>query len=128
MLNGEYSLDGGEWNKIDNEKPVDQHFKKAVFRGKLIDDLDAYSIMNVFSKNVWYTLYDEKGNELRSYQPLVSNTPGYYVNQVNIEDILSSAKGDVTLEVECPSRTICAAIWIHLNKRLPFPSQGSWST
>lgn len=102
MLNGEYSLDGGELNKIDNEKPVDQHFKKAVFRGKLIDDLDAYSIMNVFSKNVWYTLYDEKGNELRSYQPLVSNTPGYYVNQVNIEDILSSAKGDVTLEVECP--------------------------
>ena len=102
MLNGEYLLDGGEWNKIDNEKPVDQHFKKAVFRGKLIDDLDAYSIMNVFSKNVWYTLYDEKGSELRSYQPLLSNTPGYYVNQVNIEDILSSAKGDVTLEVECP--------------------------
>lgn len=58
--------------------------------------------MNVFSKNVWYTLCDEEGNELCSYQPLLSDTPGYHVNQVNLEELLLRAKGDVALEVECP--------------------------
>ena len=34
MLNGVYSIDGGEWKKIDNKKPIDEHFHKAVFKGK----------------------------------------------------------------------------------------------
>ena len=102
MLNGTYSLDGNEAMPIDNEKPIDMHFKKAVFRGKLIEDLEFYGIMNVFSKNVWYTLYDESGNELCSYKPIVSDTPGYKVNQVYLPELLENAKGDVTLEVEFP--------------------------
>lgn len=33
MLEGKYSLDGGAWKPIDNTKPIEEHFKKAVFKG-----------------------------------------------------------------------------------------------
>lgn len=77
MLEGEYSLDGGALHKIDNDKPIEKHFKKAVFRGKLIDNVDSYGMMNISSKNVWYKLYDKKGTELCFGKPLFSNSPGY---------------------------------------------------
>ena len=30
MLDGVYSLDGGEWKPIDNEKPIQEHFHKSI--------------------------------------------------------------------------------------------------
>ena len=34
MLEGTYSIDGGKWQTIDNSKSIDEHFHKAVFKGK----------------------------------------------------------------------------------------------
>ena len=102
MLEGEYSLDGGDWKPIDNEKPIEEHFKKAVFRGRLLEDIEFYGIMNVFSKNVWYRLCDSDGDELCSYKPLASDTPGYHVNLVNHDEPVFYTGKDVTLEVEFP--------------------------
>ena len=101
MLEGEYSIDGGEPQRIDNQKPIGEHFKRAVFRGRLIENIDAFGLMSVSSKNVWYRLYDKTGKELCSYQPLVSSTPGYHVNQVNLDD-KPVTREDYTLEVEYP--------------------------
>lgn len=102
MLEGEYSIDGGDWQIIDNDQPIDKHFGKAVFRGRLIDDLKVYGIMSISSKNIWYRLYDKYGTELCSYQPVASDIPGYHVDQVDLHELLLQANGSVTLEAEFP--------------------------
>ena len=61
MLEGTYSIDGGEWQTIDNDKTIDEHFHKAVFKGKMIPTVKKYRMMNIISKNVWYTIYDSNG-------------------------------------------------------------------
>lgn len=63
MLEGVYSVDGGEWQTIDNDRQIEEHFNKAVFKGKLINDIKKYRIMNIISKNVWYTIYNANGGD-----------------------------------------------------------------
>ena len=70
-IEGEYAVDDGEWQKIDTQQPIDTHFHQAVFRGKLVENIDCYGIMTVFSKNVWFRLTDQSGEELFSYQPFL---------------------------------------------------------
>ena len=35
FIEGEYSVDGGEWKPIDAEKPINDTFHKIVFKGKM---------------------------------------------------------------------------------------------
>ena len=32
LIDGKYSIDGGEWKETDNKKPINEHFRKAVFK------------------------------------------------------------------------------------------------
>ena len=93
MLDGEYSIDGGEWRPIDNDQPINEHFHKAVFKGKWTKNIKSFRVMYVIAKNVWYSIYDSKGElvdryDLRAEEPVADspyvgerllNTPGYYV-------------------------------------------------
>ena len=119
MLEGEYSLDGGEWKSIDNTKPINEHFHKAVFKGNFTKQVKANhtTTMDIVSKNVWYTLYDSSGEVLDEYRrspgdmeegsgymaEKMINTPGYYImtEYVQIEPEYKS-DDKFTLVVEYP--------------------------
>ena len=119
MLEGEYSLDGGEWKSINNTKPINEHFHKAVFKGKFTKQVKANhtTTMDIVSKNVWYTLYDSSGEVLDEYRrspgdmeegsgymaEKMINTPGYYImtEYVQIEPEFKS-DDEITLVVEYP--------------------------
>lgn len=65
FVNGEYSVDGGEWKKFDNLKPINERFHKIVFRGKLSEDMFGfYNNMTVSTKNVWYSLKKTDGTPI----------------------------------------------------------------
>ena len=54
FLEGEYSVDGGEWKPIDPDNPINDHFHKIVFKGKAPQKLLLYfGSVTVSSKNVW---------------------------------------------------------------------------
>jgi len=74
-VEGEYSIDGGEWQTIDIEKPIDEHFHKAVFKGNLIKNLKFNRIMDIVSKNVWYNIYDADGNFIDGYDRRSEEVP-----------------------------------------------------
>lgn len=75
MIEGEYSIDGGEWQTIDNDHPINEHFHKAVFKGKLTRYAKSHNIMNIISKNVWYTLYDSEGKAIDGNDRRQEETP-----------------------------------------------------
>lgn len=121
MLEGEYSVDGGEWKKIDPKAPIGDHFHKIVFRGTPVTEALAYNNMTVSSQNVWYTLkageevlleYCYIEYEIEDSKPapseLMKNTPGYWIATDDFmdypEEIMDGRK-ELTLEVEYPYET-----------------------
>ncbi|MEF2885873.1 MAG: hypothetical protein U0P28_11885, partial [Ruminococcus sp.] len=56
FLEGTYSIDDGEWETINPDQPIKTHFHKAVFKGKLLEDMVLFSNINISSKNIWYSL------------------------------------------------------------------------
>ena len=117
MLDGEYSIDGGEWRPIDNDQPINEHFHKAVFKGKWTKNIKSFRVMYVIAKNVWYSIYDSKGElvdryDLRAEEPVADspyvgermlNTPGYYVLLEYLEfESEYEADEEFTLVVEYP--------------------------
>ncbi len=68
FLEGEYSVDGGEWKTINNNKPITQQFRRAVFKGTLVPEtFDYLEDINISSKNVWYTLKTADGKLIGRY-------------------------------------------------------------
>ena len=61
FMNGEYSVDGGEWKTFDPEEPIKDSFHTIVFRGKLLKNVDGFGNVILFTKNVWYTFSSEDG-------------------------------------------------------------------
>ena len=65
FLEGEYSVDGGEWKPTDGYKPINERFHKITFRGKMSDFASMYSEnITVSSQNVWYTLKTSDGTPM----------------------------------------------------------------
>lgn len=119
MLDGEYSLDGGAWKPIDNTKPIEEHFHKAVFKGHFSKEVRANHTrtMDIISKNVWYTIYNSDGEMIEEYKrspgdmtegsgymaEKMINTPGYFImtEYVGLQKGFKSDE-EITLEVEYP--------------------------
>ena len=119
MLDGKYSLDGGAWKTIDNTKPIEEHFHKAVFKGRFskIVKSNRTITMDIVSKNVWYTIYDSKGETIDSYKrspgdmpensgymaEKMIHTPGYYImtEYVKLQQKFKTNE-EITLVVEYP--------------------------
>ncbi|MBQ6413212.1 MAG: histidine kinase [Ruminococcus sp.] len=70
FLEGEYSVDGGEWKPIDNTREVTDSFHTIVFKGRLIDELKFGQSLTFSTKNVWYSLYDKDNETLTEYMPI----------------------------------------------------------
>ncbi len=121
MLDGEYSMDGGEWKKYDSMEPINEHFKKAVFKGKFIKQVEFYHGMYITSKNVWYTIKYPDGTEyfnsrrvdpselipesMMMQQDRMLSTPGYSVKQFALdydEVFHENMDKEMILEVEYP--------------------------
>ena len=69
FLDGEYAIDDGEWKPLDPEQPVRENFQTIVFRGKLNKAAACHDGLQIFSRNVWYTLAAEDGTIVSSFQP-----------------------------------------------------------
>ena len=69
FLDGEYSVDGGDWKRIDpwSYSPIRESFHTVTFRGKPIEATEGFDNVLIFSKNVWYTLYAEDGTVLKHH-------------------------------------------------------------
>ena len=68
FLEGEYSVDDGDWLTIDPDKPIVAHdFHKVVFKGKLISEMSFFTDINISTKNVWYTLKTADGTLLADH-------------------------------------------------------------
>ena len=110
FLDGEYSIDGGEWKPIEKDRPITDHFHKIVFKGKMSKDLLLFfGNLTVSSKNVWYTLKISDGTVIESYnfddaklsyehtvteKPLaldMPDTPGYLVRTIYIDYLTGEA-------------------------------------
>ncbi|MBR1481398.1 MAG: histidine kinase, partial [Ruminococcus sp.] len=125
FLEGEYSVDGGEWKPIEKDRYITDHFHKIVFKGKMSKKLLMYfGSLTISSKNVWYTLKTTDGTVIQSYhfddeklsyehtktdKPLaldMPNTPGYCVKSIfpdyltEIENITEDS--ELIFEVEYP--------------------------
>ncbi len=70
FVEGSYSIDGGEWQTIDNEHTIEDHFHTITFKGNILPEaLDADKLVTISSKNVWYTLKTPDGAVQLSHQP-----------------------------------------------------------
>ena len=119
MLDGVYSVDGGEWKPIDSTQSVKEHFHEITVKGKLDETAKAFEVLAISSNDVWYTLKTADGEyEITNrrtppdipeeqYMPenRMEQTPGYKVEQVDTmlfpEKVLSGEQ-ELILEVEYP--------------------------
>ena len=68
FLDGEYSVDGGEFKPIPQETKITDSFTdKVVFKGKLSVYITYYPNVTISSKNVWYSLKNSKGEAVYGY-------------------------------------------------------------
>ncbi len=68
FLEGEYSIDGGEWTEFDSTKEISQTFNKIVFYGKPLETIMPDNTVTIIGKNIRYTLYDDKGTVITQHR------------------------------------------------------------
>ena len=71
MVDGEYSVDDGEWKPFVGTKYVKESFRKVVIRWKVRAlDMIMYDALNISAKNVWFRLSTVDGKTLleRTYK------------------------------------------------------------
>jgi len=93
FLNGQYSVDGGEWKTIDPTKPIQDTFRKIEFRGTLTGTAVSYDVVNISTNNVWFTLESPKGEmvDKHVYQTLEQRIDEIYPNYPpEMEDIVQA--------------------------------------
>ena len=96
FLQGEYSVDDGEWKAINPDKPIDESFHKIVFRGIMTKKhLLYYEELSASTKNVWFTLRSEDGTEYlkHSYLP---------ADESYTEDLIQTAEKTIPFALRMP--------------------------
>ena len=87
FLDGEYSVDGGEWKPINEQELKSTQFDTILFKGKIkqIPYMDVLGEIAIFSQNVWYRLYKEDGEELAQNLPYYSQETLDYLDTMDEE-------------------------------------------
>lgn len=86
FIEGEYSVDGGEWKPVDINKPINDRFHKILIRGKICKQaFSNYSYLTVSTKNIWYTLKTASG------EPVIELT---YRSKEGIRQLMLQSGGD----------------------------------
>ena len=124
LLNGKYSVDGGEWKDVQRDSSIDERFHTLELRGTIPEKLlNIYEEINLSTKDVWfewktaegeiissYTFEEEEFAYLhqkngRPYALQLPDTPGYKVIGISTQYLLTSGVTDDTelvLTVTCP--------------------------
>ena len=62
LVEGEYSVDGGEWKEFYGSESINERFQRIEIRWRVQpQDLIVFSNLNISAKNVWYNLSREDG-------------------------------------------------------------------
>lgn len=69
FMNGRYRVDGGEWKTIDPNQPLTDRFHRIEFRGTITGEAAAYTMINISSKDVWFTLEKADGTRVLEHVP-----------------------------------------------------------
>lgn len=119
FLDGEYSLDGGEWKPADSTQSINERFHHIAIRGKVNELIPAFELVAFLTKDVWFTLRTEDGEyeltnrritpyipeENYTPQDRLLSTPGYQVMELTTDSIpekVLSMEQEMILEVEYP--------------------------
>ena len=116
LLEGRYSVDGGEWKEIRRNETIDDRFHTLELRGRFPDKLlIIFDELNLSTKDVWFELKTADGEELctytfeemkfsyehmkegRPYALDLPETPGYKVTTLSTQSLTASG---VTGETE----------------------------
>lgn len=102
-INGQYSVDGGEWENTISEKMSDSDFDELVVKGKFSGRIRDDQMLIISATNAWYKLKIDGeviSTNRRLEARVFKKTPGYsliYVSGKFIRD-----ESDVELSVKCP--------------------------
>lgn len=119
ILDGEYSVDGGEWKPVDSTQSINEHFHDIKIRGKVNALIPEFENLAFSTRDVWYTLRSADGTfevtNRREYPDIpeenympsdrMISTPGYSVNEfstTSFPETVLSREQDMILEVEYP--------------------------
>ena len=119
ILDGEYSVDGGEWKPVDSTQSINEHFHNIKIRGKVNALIPEFENLAFSTRDVWYTLRSADGTfevtNRREYPDIpeenympsdrMISTPGYSVNEfstTSFPETVLSREQDMILEVEYP--------------------------
>jgi len=81
LLEGEYSVDGGDYKPFDSKSPINEHFHTITFRGRIPENIfKYYEEISLSTKNVWYK-WSTAGGEVimeHKYQTLDEMCEDYF--------------------------------------------------
>ena len=89
ILEGEYSVDDGDWKPFDPEKPITDRFHKITFRGNIPKSTFIfYQEVSVCTRNLWYIMRTEDGEVLleNKYQSIDEFLDTYFDGEEPDED------------------------------------------
>ncbi len=103
VVNGKYSINGGEWMDTVKDKMCDSNFDELVINGKLNRNLRDDEMLIISATNAWFTLSAD-GKDIstnhRADDGAFKNAPGYSLMYISSEDIKPNA--NIQLKIVCP--------------------------
>lgn len=110
-VQGEYSLDGGEWKTIEPETEINRFFHKAVFKGRFPDEALWMNNITISSKNVWYTLKKADGTVIAEHK----YNDGREIYQSYLEEKKYEALGEKKLSFEEFKEKHLSGVYFQMN-------------
>ena len=95
FLEGKLSIDDGEWQDFSVDEPINQPFRKAVIKGKPMEEFSLITNLTISSQNVWYTIYDDKGNTVIGHQFLSPEDIYNEMVEAHGEEAIKKEYGDL---------------------------------
>ena len=110
FINGEYSVDGGEWKPTIPGKMVDENFKEVKIKGKLSNELFGDNLLILSAKNVWFNMKLEDNIEVYNKRDFdespLADTPGYSINYAFSEFLRPDTVVELTITNPYPLLSI----------------------
>ena len=124
LLEGRYSVDGGEWKEVRRNSAIDERFHTLELRGSFSRKLlNIYDEISLSTKDVWFELKTSDGTSLASYTfeemksayehmregtpyaLALPETPGYKVTTLTTQFLTATGvtgETELVLTVTCP--------------------------
>ena len=109
IIEGKYSVDGGEWKPTVPGKMVHEDFHELTVRGKLSQELFEDEMLVMSVDNVWFMMKSAGKvveSNYRADDSVFRNTPGYSICYIPADSI--SDKEDIELDIVYPYQLLCS--------------------